>query len=130
MKKTMRDSVGDFMAGKGFYIVLLLCVAALGVSGYYLFSGFTDPPGQTVSAPVTVVVTPRPAAVSAVPTGVPATAVPVPPTTAPPPAPPGGHRRAYPGAYGGSDPRAHPGHGHRFRLHLAGEGRAAPGLCH
>ena len=84
MKKTMRDSVGDFMAGKGFYIVLLLCVAALGVSGYYLFSGFTDPPGQTVSAPVTVVVTPRPAAVSAVPTGVPATAVPVPPSTATP----------------------------------------------
>lgn len=84
MKKTMRDSVGDFMAGKGFYIVLLLCVAALGVSGYYLFSGFTDPPGQTVSAPVTVVVTPKPAAApTAAPSAGPA-AVPVPPSTATP----------------------------------------------
>lgn len=43
MKKTMRDSVGDFMAGKGFYIVLLLCVAALGVSGYYLFPALLTP---------------------------------------------------------------------------------------
>ena len=80
MKKTMRDSVGDFMAGKGFYIVLLLCVAALGVSGYYLFSGFTDPPGQTVSAPVTVVVTPKPTVRA---TPVPTNA-PVPPSTATP----------------------------------------------
>lgn len=80
MKKTMRDSVSDFMAGKGFYIVLLLCVAALGVSGYYLFSGFTDRPGQTVSAPVTVVVTPTPAPRA---TPVP-TITPAPPSTATP----------------------------------------------
>lgn len=80
MKKTMRDSVGDFMAGKGFYIVLLLCVAALGVSGYYLFSGFTNPPAKTVSAPVTVVVTPKPAVKA---TPVPTNA-PVPPSTATP----------------------------------------------
>ncbi len=77
MKKTMRDSVSDFMAGKGFYIVLLLCVAALGVSGYYLFSGMNDP-GQPVSAPVTVVVTPAPTARAS------AAPKPVPPTTAAP----------------------------------------------
>lgn len=28
--------LGDFMLGKGFYIVLFLCVAAIGISGYYL----------------------------------------------------------------------------------------------
>jgi murein DD-endopeptidase MepM/ murein hydrolase activator NlpD len=64
------------MAGKGFYIVLLLCVAALGVSGYYLFSGMTSP-AQTASGAVTVVVTPSP---TATPSGTAA----VPPTTATP----------------------------------------------
>ena len=28
--------LGDFVLGKGFYIVLFLCVAAIGISGYYL----------------------------------------------------------------------------------------------
>lgn len=59
MKKSMKDSFGNFMAGKGFYIVLLLCVAALGVSGYYLFSGMRKET-RPVSGPVTVVVTPTP----------------------------------------------------------------------
>ena len=35
------DKVSDFVAGKGFYIVLALCAAAIGVSGYVLF--FTGP---------------------------------------------------------------------------------------
>jgi len=48
------------MAGKGFYIVLLLCVAALGVSGYYLFSGMNEDKGQPVAGPAQVVVTPSP----------------------------------------------------------------------
>lgn len=60
MKRTMQDRVSDFMAGKGFYIVLLLCVTALGVSGYYLFSGFDQEPERPVSGQVTVVVTPAP----------------------------------------------------------------------
>ena len=38
MKKPWTDRFSDFMAGKGFYIVLFLCVAAIGISGYYLFS--------------------------------------------------------------------------------------------
>ena len=37
-KKTWTDRLGDFVAGKGFYIVLFLCLAAIGISGYYLFS--------------------------------------------------------------------------------------------
>ena len=78
MKKTMQDRVGDFMAGKGFYIVLLLCVTALGVSGYYLFSGFGEEPGRPVSGQATVVVTPAPLVTPA------PTAAIVPPTTATP----------------------------------------------
>lgn len=57
MKKPIAQRVGDFMAGKGFYIVLFLCVAAMGISGYYLFSSINKT-GQTVSAPVQVTVTP------------------------------------------------------------------------
>lgn len=76
MKRTMQDRVSDFMAGKGFYIVLLLCVTALGVSGYYLFSGFQEEPAKPVSGSVTVVVTPTPAPVP--------TVAPMPPTTATP----------------------------------------------
>ena len=88
MKKTMQDRVGDFMAGKGFYIVLLLCVAALGASGYYLFDSMTNEPGQAVSGTATVVVTPTPRP-TPVPTPTvaiepPATASPRPVQTAPP----------------------------------------------
>ena len=38
-QKPFTQRVGDFMEGKGFYIVLFLCVAAIGISGYFLFSG-------------------------------------------------------------------------------------------
>lgn len=77
MKKSMTERVGDFLAGKGFYIVLLLCVAALSVSGYYLFSGFG---GQTkpVAGSATVVVTPTAAPAQ--------TMAPTPAVTAQPPA--------------------------------------------
>lgn len=61
MKKPWTDRFGDFMAGRGFYIVLFLCVAAIGISGYYLFSSLADGgAGTTVSNPVRVVVTPAP----------------------------------------------------------------------
>ena len=88
MKRTMRERAGDFMAGKGFYIVLLLCVAALGASGYYLFDSMTNEPGQAVSGTATVVVTPTPRP-TPVPTPTvaiepPATASPRPVQTAPP----------------------------------------------
>lgn len=61
MKKTMIDRFSDFMTGKGFYIALLLCVAALGVSGWYLFNGIADM-SRAASAPAVVVATPRPTA--------------------------------------------------------------------
>lgn len=65
--------LGDFMLGKGFYIVLFLCVAAIGISGYYLIqtvaldTGLTTQaggdasvtvPDQSVQRPVTPVVPP------------------------------------------------------------------------
>ncbi len=81
MKKTMFDRVSDFMAGKGFYIVLLLCVTALGASGYYLFSGMSAP-SRPVSGTVTVTVTPTPT--PAVVPAPPATATPRPAVTAQP----------------------------------------------
>ena len=82
MKRTIQDRVSDFMAGKGFYIVLLLCVMALGVSGYYLLSGFGQEPAEPVSGRVTVVVTPAPT-----PAPVPSAAVRPPATATPRPAP-------------------------------------------
>ena len=37
--------VGDFVLGKGYYIVLFLCVATIGISGYYLIRTM-NPTGQ------------------------------------------------------------------------------------
>ncbi len=42
--------LGDFALGKGFYIVLFLCVAAIGISGYYLFRSFTAAPSVQPAA--------------------------------------------------------------------------------
>ena len=36
MNQNRWKKLGDFLLGKGFYIVLFLCVAAMGISGYYL----------------------------------------------------------------------------------------------
>lgn len=56
-KRSLWSKVGGFLLGKGFYMVLLLCVMAIGGSGYYLYSlahtGLVTPP-QTVSAPAEV----------------------------------------------------------------------------
>ena len=43
-QKPSQHRLGDFLEGKGFYIILLLCVAAIGISGYYLYSGLTAQP--------------------------------------------------------------------------------------
>ena len=60
-KKPILERLGDFMEGKGFYIVLFLCVAAIGISGYYLFSSLDLGGGDVaVAAPTQVVVTPAP----------------------------------------------------------------------
>ncbi|USF27459.1 hypothetical protein N510_002406 [Firmicutes bacterium ASF500] len=50
--------IGDFALGKGFYIVLFLCVATIGISGYYLLrsvvgsSELTQPAGGGASVTV------------------------------------------------------------------------------
>lgn len=81
-KKGGLSRLGDFLAGKGFYIVLFLCVAAIGVSGYFLLADSMQPT-QTVARPTQVVVTPPPTA--PLPT---VTPVPTPtPTPVPTPAP-------------------------------------------
>ena len=63
MKKPWTERAGDFMAGKGFYIVLFLCVAAIGISGYYLFSSLNgSDPAAPVAGTAQVTVTPTPSA--------------------------------------------------------------------
>ena len=42
--------LGDFAMGKGFYIVLFLCVATIGISGYYLLQTVVN--GTRTAAPV------------------------------------------------------------------------------
>ena len=77
-KKSFTEHMGDFIAGKGFYIVLFLCVAAIGISGYYLFHSLgTGTKNVAVDAPAQVVVTPSPPVVATPPV--------VKPTTPPPP---------------------------------------------
>ncbi len=94
MKKPIKQAVGDFLAGRGFYIVLLLCVAAIGVSGWYLMQEVVLTPEQvptagkvSVSVPTspapTIPPTVRP---TAAPTPTPSpkpTPTPVPPTPSP-----------------------------------------------
>lgn len=82
MKQPFKDRAGDFFAGKGFYIVLFLCVAAIGLSGWYLLNTLQDP-GQTVSGPIQVTVTPTVPEHSAAQPAVTATPAPVQPTQAP-----------------------------------------------
>jgi len=82
MENKWIQRAGKVLEGKGFYIVLLLCAAALGVSGYYLFSGLGTREVRPVSGGVTVTVTPTPRPVpAATPSPLP-TAAPTP--TAPP----------------------------------------------
>ena len=52
MKRTLLDKLGDFVLGKGFYIVLFLCVATIGISGYYIIRT-VDAPSLSDLEPVT-----------------------------------------------------------------------------
>jgi murein DD-endopeptidase MepM/ murein hydrolase activator NlpD len=62
-RKPILERIGDVMAGKGFYIVLFLCVAAIGISGYYLLSSFELGGESTAAAgQAQVVVSPTPTA--------------------------------------------------------------------
>lgn len=46
--KPIFERVGDFILGRGFYIVLILCVGVIGVTGYFLL----DQTGRSVSPEV------------------------------------------------------------------------------
>ena len=84
MNRPFHQRFGDFIEGKGFYIVLLLCVAAIGVSAWFLLSSLLGGPEEDVTAggPVTITVTPTPRATApAVTARPPATATPVPAAT-------------------------------------------------
>lgn len=89
-QKSGLGRLGDFLAGKGFYIVLFLCVAAIGISGYFLLTG-SEPDSRSVAGNVEVVVMPSPVlpSVNPVPTPEPMeTPTPTPkPTPAPTPKP-------------------------------------------
>ena len=52
MKRNRLEKLGDFVLGKGFYIVLFLCVAAIGISGYYLIRSVSgsEPAQEPVTA--------------------------------------------------------------------------------
>ena len=56
-KRTIWTKLGDFLEGRGFYIVLALCIVAIGGSGYYLYRmiSLSDQlSNQTVSAQASV----------------------------------------------------------------------------
>jgi len=61
-KRTWIEKFSDFVSGKGFYLVVLICVAAIALSGYYLVqgvrSGVKDTLDQPVSGSAAIVVTP------------------------------------------------------------------------
>ena len=44
MKNNVWKKTAGFLSGKGFYIVLILCVAAIGVSGYVMTRASMNPP--------------------------------------------------------------------------------------
>lgn len=62
-KPTFAEAVRKFLEGKGFYAAVLVCVAAIGVSGFYLMRSAgvpNEPDGAPVSGTASVTVTPSP----------------------------------------------------------------------
>lgn len=60
-KPTFAENLKKFVEGKGFYVAVLVCVAAIGISGFYLLNSVTAPPEETpVSGAASVTVTPSP----------------------------------------------------------------------
>lgn len=52
-KTTLAEKLRNFVEGKGFYLVVLVCVAAIGISSWYLYQsvstdGVTDNPGNSL----------------------------------------------------------------------------------
>ena len=64
-KPNLFEKIGAFVTGKGFYFVVLLCVAAIALSGYYLIRGVRtglNPDDDPVSASTPLPATPSPSA--------------------------------------------------------------------
>ncbi|MCD7858546.1 MAG: M23 family metallopeptidase [Clostridiales bacterium] len=58
-KKTVWQRIGAFFSGKGFYMVLVLCIGAIGASGWYLWKTMrlaTDSMAEAASGAATVTV--------------------------------------------------------------------------
>ena len=51
-KRTWIEKLGDFISGKGFYLVVLICVAAIALSGYYLVQGVRGGLDSALDQPV------------------------------------------------------------------------------
>lgn len=51
-KRTWLEKLGDFISGKGFYLVVLICVAAIALSGYYLVQGVRGGLDEALDQPV------------------------------------------------------------------------------
>lgn len=51
-KRTWIEKLSDFISGKGFYLVVLICVAAIALSGYYLVQGVRGGLDQPLDQPV------------------------------------------------------------------------------
>ena len=67
MKKSFYHRFSDFIEGKGFYIVLALCLAAIGLSGWFLFSSLTgEQEEQPVGGTASITVPPAPTPVATV----------------------------------------------------------------
>ena len=49
-KRNWIEKIGDFISGNGFYLVVLICVAAIALSGYYLVRSVWD--NETLDQPV------------------------------------------------------------------------------
>jgi murein DD-endopeptidase MepM/ murein hydrolase activator NlpD len=107
-KKGKTHRLLDFFAGKGFYVVLILCVAAIGASGYMLFFGNS---GETPDVPVLALVSPGvmpsapPAAETPVNPVIPPPSPILPPSSPPPIAAPSPHNEVF----GGNDEIRVPG---------------------
>lgn len=95
-KRTWIEKLSDFISGKGFYLVVLICVAAIALSGYYLVQGvrggLDDTLDQPVSGSAAIRETPSPApsvrpSVKPAPSPAPSARVTAPPVISAAPAP-------------------------------------------
>ena len=95
-KRTWIDKLSDFISGKGFYLVVLVCVAAIALSGWYLVQGVRGGLEDTLDQPVSgsAAIADRPSPPPPPPP--PAKPPPPPPPRGPPPSPPPGPRQSPP----------------------------------